>query len=234
MNKETAIKPAKKASGTVNIHGREYQTVAYRVQQFREQHPDLSLVTEIVARDEECVVMLAKIGNAEGRLLATGHSEEYRKSSQINKTSALENAETSAIGRALAALGFGGTEFATANEVQNAIRQQSNPTTGEEPPAKRQELTGGPYKSKTALWKAVREFDRTLRSMGDLGELEAFLQTDEVVTLLDQCKVDAPQLLDTGEGLPIEYEPLLGLIGRLRNELANADESWRSNPVLAG
>ena len=114
-----------KDSGIVNIHGKEYQTVAYRVGKFREIHGfDLLLTTEIIARDEDYVVMKATITNLEGKVVATGHSEERRNSSQINRTSALENAETSAIGRALAALGLGGTEFATADEVANAISQQ--------------------------------------------------------------------------------------------------------------
>jgi hypothetical protein len=69
--------------------------------------------------------MKSIIADETGRVLATGHAEEYRKSSQINGTSALENAETSAHGRSLAALGIGGTEFASANEVQNAIHQQN-------------------------------------------------------------------------------------------------------------
>lgn len=119
---------ANKDTGIVNIHGKEYQTVAYRVGKFREIHGlDLCLTTEIVSRDDECVVMKATITNPEGKVVATGHSEEKRNSSQINRTSALENAETSAIGRALAALGMGGTEFATADEVANAITQQRAP-----------------------------------------------------------------------------------------------------------
>jgi hypothetical protein len=113
---------ANKDTGIVNIHGKEYQTVAYRVGKFRETHGlDLSLTTEIVSRDSDCVVMRATIASETGRVLATGHSEEYRASSTINKTSALENAETSAIGRALAALGLGGTEFASADEVARAV-----------------------------------------------------------------------------------------------------------------
>jgi hypothetical protein len=58
--------------------------------------------------------------------LATGYSEEVRAASKINATSALENAETSAIGRCLSALGFGGTEYASADEVANAIQQQQD------------------------------------------------------------------------------------------------------------
>ena len=118
---------ANKDTGIVDIHGKQYQTVAYRVGKFREAHKDFSLVTEIVTRTDECVVMKATILNEQGRVLATGHSEEYRADGKINATSALENSETSAIGRALAALGMGGTEFASADEVANAIQQQRAP-----------------------------------------------------------------------------------------------------------
>jgi len=114
-------------TGIVNIKGKEYQTVALRMQKFREQHPDWSIITALISRDAETVVMLASVMNEQNRIIATGHAEEFRNASQINSTSALENCETSAIGRALAAAGFGGTEFASANEVQNAIHQQSNP-----------------------------------------------------------------------------------------------------------
>ena len=113
-----------KDSGVVNIHGKEYQTVALRVQKFREKYPEWTLETSVLERTEDVVVMKAVISDLTGRTIATGHSEEYRKATQINKTSALENAETSAIGRALAALGLGGTEFATADEVANAIVKQ--------------------------------------------------------------------------------------------------------------
>ena len=112
-------------TGIVNIRGKEYMTVALRVQKFREAYPTWSLTSEVLFRDSDCVVMKSIIADETGRILATGHAEEYRKSSQINGTSALENAETSAHGRSLAALGIGGTEFASANEVQNAIHQQN-------------------------------------------------------------------------------------------------------------
>jgi hypothetical protein len=112
-------------TGIVNIRGKEYMTVALRVQHFREKHPMWAIETHVEDRTEDYVVMRCEISNEEGRILATGHAEEFRKSSQINSTSALENAETSCIGRALASLGFGGSEFASANEVQNAIAQQS-------------------------------------------------------------------------------------------------------------
>lgn len=111
-------------TGKVNIHGKEYLTVAYRVRSFRDTCHDYSIETEIIHRDSDWVVMKAIIRNEQGRVLATGHSEEYREGSTINKTSALENSETSAIGRALAAFGLGGTEFASADEVAHAITKK--------------------------------------------------------------------------------------------------------------
>jgi len=91
--------------GIVPIHGKQYKTVAYRVNEFRNLHPDYTVSTELVEANDTLVVMKASISNEQGRLLATGFAEEVRAASKINRTSALENAETSAIGRALAALG---------------------------------------------------------------------------------------------------------------------------------
>lgn len=119
--------------GFVSIHGKEYKTVAKRVQEFRENPAfnGWTIMTDIVKLDDDMCVMrasiLSKATDGEAQIIATGHGCEFKTSSQINKTSYVENCETSAIGRALAALGLGGTEFASANEVQNAIYQQNNP-----------------------------------------------------------------------------------------------------------
>ena len=110
--------------GFVNIHGKEYKTVAKRVQEFRASYPTWSIMTDVVKIDDEQVLIKAQIINPESKIVATGHGHELRDASQINRTSYVENAETSAIGRALACLGLGGTEFASADEVANAIHQQ--------------------------------------------------------------------------------------------------------------
>lgn len=112
--------------GIVPIHGKQYKTVAYRVNEFRSQYPDYTVSTELIEANDTLVVMKASISNEQGRLLATGFAEEVRAASKINRTSALENAETSAIGRALAALGLAGTEYASADEVASAIKQQND------------------------------------------------------------------------------------------------------------
>ena len=126
---------SKAQTGVVNIRGREYTTVAKRVQDFRERHPEWTLQTDIIHRDVDCVVMRATISDELGRVRANGHAEEYRKASEINRTSALENCETSAIGRALAALGFGGTEFASADEVARAVSGQKGEPVAHSGPA---------------------------------------------------------------------------------------------------
>ena len=112
-------------SGTVKIHGKEYKTVALRIQEFREKHPDFTIQTELVEANDMLVIVKATIACA-GQVIATGYAEEVRTASKINRTSALENAETSAVGRALAFFGLGGSEIASADEVASAITQQSS------------------------------------------------------------------------------------------------------------
>lgn len=113
--------------GKVNIHGKVYLTVAYRVNEFRKTCQEWGITTEIVEANDSIVIMKSTILNPDGFIVGTGYAEEKRGSTMINKTSALENCETSAIGRALAACGYGGTEYASANEVENAIHQQDKP-----------------------------------------------------------------------------------------------------------
>lgn len=108
----------------VQIHGREYKTVAERIIEFRAAHKhEFGINTELLSNAEEIVVR-AVITDSNGMIIATGHAAEIRGSTNINKTSALENCETSAIGRCLAALGFAGTEYASADELSDALIKQ--------------------------------------------------------------------------------------------------------------
>ncbi len=117
---------------SVNIHGKQYRTVAERINLFYERYGKMhtQIITEIVKDDGNIIQVKATI-NVDRRdkddsvsLLGTGYAEEDRSKGRINSTSALENCETSAIGRALASIGLGGEEYASANEVENAIHQQ--------------------------------------------------------------------------------------------------------------
>lgn len=222
-------------TGIINIRGKEYQTVALRVQMFRERFPLHSLTTEMVERVADCVVMRATIADETGRVLATGHAEEYRASSQINKTSALENAETSAIGRALAAFGLGGTEFATANEVQNAIHQQANGGHSEERAVSPRQPANDTPKAKqpahSALKTAYRQFVHEANGCGDGDMLAAFLATPDAVKLVAEVREKLPHIWDgenwpEGQERPAEWEPLADFITRRQRECAQVSASY--------
>ena len=112
---------------TVDIKGKSYVMVNERIKAFRENFEGWSLTSEIISLEDGIVTMRASVIDENGVLRATGHAQEKETSSFINKTSYIENCETSAWGRALGNLGIGIDEsIATYEEVGNAIRQQSD------------------------------------------------------------------------------------------------------------
>ena len=109
---------------TISIHGKDYATVAHRLAIARRNLGiELDITTKIIHLDNEKAVVQADIF-LEGKHVSTGLAEEFRSASRINQTSALENAETSAVGRALAFLGIINDQIASAEEVSLAIEQQ--------------------------------------------------------------------------------------------------------------
>ena len=114
---------------SITIHGKEYVTVDERVQEFHETHPDGKIETNLITSiDGKFIVKAFVTPNVEvSERVFTGLAYEEVGSSQINQTSALENCETSAVGRALGFLGIGLIgSIATGDEVANAIHQQEN------------------------------------------------------------------------------------------------------------
>jgi len=112
---------------TTNIKGKEYVEVNERIKYFRfsEDYKGWSLSSEVVHLDAESCVIRAEIRDENWVLRATGFAQEDKSSSYINKTSYVENCETSAWGRALANLGIGiDTSIASSNEVSMAIAKQ--------------------------------------------------------------------------------------------------------------
>ena len=114
---------------TVNIKGKEYVEVNTRIKYFRLIFKDWSLTSELVELTNESVLIKAVIRNPEGRVIATGFAHEEKSSSYINKTSYIENCETSAWGRALGNLGIGiDSSVASYEEVKTAIEKQGTQT----------------------------------------------------------------------------------------------------------
>lgn len=96
-----------------------------RIKAFREQYKGWRLTTDIITLTEDYCVLKAVITNENGDIIATGLAQEDRSSSMINKTSFVENCETSAWGRALGNLGIGIDEsVASAEEVNIAVKKQ--------------------------------------------------------------------------------------------------------------
>lgn len=113
---------------TVNIKGKDYVMVNERIKAFRKEYPTWSLVSQIKDLTDNRCVIRAEIYDEEGRCIATGHAYEKEGSSPINKTSFIENCETSAWGRALANLGIGiDASICSAEELAIAISQQETP-----------------------------------------------------------------------------------------------------------
>lgn len=111
---------------TVSIKGKEYVPVNQRILAFWEMYPNGRIITEKLSDDGKRCDMVASVYNGEDKI-ATGHAFEMKDAGMVNKTSYVENAETSAIGRALGVLGIGITEsLASADEVASAIAQQPN------------------------------------------------------------------------------------------------------------
>lgn len=110
---------------TADVKGKPYVEVNKRVIAFRQLEPNGTIATDIVSLENGIVTMKATVYAGDGKVLATGYAQEKESSSFINKTSYIENCETSAVGRALGFCGIGvDGSIASAEEVGNAIYQQ--------------------------------------------------------------------------------------------------------------
>ena len=133
----------------VKIHGKDYLTVAERLEMLNKKTKgDYSIMTELLKCEDGVVIMKAtlKIGNN----VYTGHASEEIGSSQINTTSYIENAETSACGRCMSMANFkgSGAEFASADELVNALNQQASKPVAKKPVTKSKPITVEAIKEK--------------------------------------------------------------------------------------
>jgi len=120
------IQKANAAIKTVNISGKQYAEVKERIKAFRMLCPDGYIKTHVELLDEDTCMATAEVGQSypEGdRIYGTGTAMEVRTASRINQVSFIENAETSAVGRALGMLGLGITgAVASAEEMTKVER----------------------------------------------------------------------------------------------------------------
>jgi hypothetical protein len=181
----------------------DYETVEDRLARFWEAHPNGRIVTTMMHYDDQKVVMRAEIWTdaTDEQPKATGFAEEVRGSSPVNKTSHVENAETSAIGRCLANMSLKKGPRPSRQEMEKVGRAGGSPVMAASetprPPADRITTIGG---QQPATPKQTN-FIRVLAKKAELDEeaLFHFIQT----TLEDDSKLlevltiaDANQVID--------------------------------------
>jgi hypothetical protein len=146
----------------VNIKGKKYVMVSDRVVYFNDTYRSGSISTELVSYDSGNIVVRATVvpDVSIPERFFTGFAQESEGSSFINKTSALENAETSAVGRALGMMGIGVLDGIASvdeiNKAKNAKPKKERLTTERLKDAKRAILSGE-YK----LEQIKKDFDLT-------------------------------------------------------------------------
>lgn len=128
------LQKANETITTTPIKGKNYAEVNQRIKAFRMVYPNGSIQTNIESLENGICVMRAVVFDDEGKVLGIGHAYEKEGSSNINKTSYIENCETSAVGRALGMCGFGiDVSIASKEEVENAMYQQEMMEKASEP-----------------------------------------------------------------------------------------------------
>lgn len=115
---------------STDIKDKKYIEVTERIKAFRKLYPEGFILTEIISNENGVCVMKASAGyydaNGNKKILGEGTAYEKEGSTFINKTSYIENCQTSAVGRALGMMGLGiDTSVASVEEVQNAINNQT-------------------------------------------------------------------------------------------------------------
>ena len=163
---------------TTDIKGKDYAEVNQRIKAFRMVYPQGSIKTEMLSNENGVCIFRASVWDDNLNILATGTAYEKENSSFINKTSYIENCETSAVGRALGMAGFGiDVSVASAEEVQNAINNQE--VTQEE--ADSYKLTFGKYKDKT-LKEVYEEDEQYIQWMLSNSKDERMIKLIELAT----------------------------------------------------
>ena len=180
--------------GVVQRGGKKYTEVFVRVEAFRKAFgTSLGINTEILVDDGARVVIKATVTNETGMIIGSGFAEEIRGQGNVNKTSALENGETSAIGRALASLGLHGGAYASINELDAVNRKQQAMAQPVQQPAPQPAPQAPPASNGPQKYLADRIAElKTITVLSDLGKWE-----DHYSIGLDKLSLEQPELYET-------------------------------------
>lgn len=195
----------------------DYVPVSERLEKFRADHPEWSLIVTL-SFDGDAILGRAEVADEAGRVIAVGHAEEVRDRGFVNKTSAVENCETSAWGRALANLGYEVKRgVASREEIEKVSRARVRPqqkTSGKEASQDNEPGPGDtgavlkPWQAIAAVAKRFGLTDETRRQVmvAVAGkEHSKDLSTEEVVEVMRQIRwlADGFVRLEVVDGKPV-------------------------------
>ena len=156
----------------IDVKGKNYIMVNERVKAFRRLLPDGFIITDILSLDDGVCVMKTRAGyykDGHEQVLATGTAFEKQDSSYLNKTSYIENCETSSVGRCLSFLNLGSDDaIASAEELANAIMNQEKPTkrkAAKDAPAEVQAAGMVPAKTDGAVNEYIKRNIKTMQEV---------------------------------------------------------------------
>lgn len=174
------IKKANETISTTNIKGKEYAEVNQRIKAFRMVYPTGSIITDLVELENGICTIKATVKDGDN-ILGTGYAQEKEASSYINKTSYIENCETSAVGRALGMCGFGiDTSVCSAEELMNALNNQE--------PTKKEKV------SEYITEKQIAQLTELYKDNQD--QLKKFLKKHNVENIVQLKRLDAQAQID--------------------------------------
>ena len=174
------IKKANETISTTNIKGKEYAEVNQRIKAFRMVYPTGSIITDLVELENGICTIKATVKDGDN-ILGTGYAQEKEASSYINKTSYIENCETSAVGRALGMCGFGiDTSVCSAEELMNALNNQE--------PTKKEKV------SEYITEKQIAQLTDLYRDNQE--QLKKFLKKHNVENIVQLKRLDAQAQID--------------------------------------
>ena len=188
-----AVAELHKSHGVQQKGGKFYTQVVHRMEAFRRIHgTDFGIDTQILVNDGKRVVVKAIITDKDNRTVGVGMAEEIRGQGLVNTTSALENAETSAIGRALASLGLAGGEYASANEMDAVVRKTDAIKETPQVEVKEQEESSTSNNSSPVPMSSSKMFDKIKRHIELIQgkrykENKEQLQHEELVAYFVEC-----------------------------------------------
>ena len=201
----------------------DYEPVEVRLEKFWKEHQDGRIETELLEASKDRFIVLARIYRTEvdAKAWTTGIAEETVAARGVNQTSALENCETSAIGRALANAGYATKgKRPSQQEMQKVVKgnqEQTKPT------------YGAPGSRSAAVADALRNTDWSAPKLEDPAPVA--WSVDDVAKELNAEKVAEKYFCSHGErlrkeGVSKQGKPYLGYVCTEKRKEDQCDPIW--------